>query len=602
MNSPHSFHIPVMGTGFTVDAPLKVARFGISTVVPLVDDHLIESIHRYYCRQYGEEWDPPARSSGSLRAARITAYLNFVHRTVARQIGEIRAGSFTPGSDITRYFELLDDASELKAQYHRMLKTRDLAKRAALEQELRDRVVPGAVNVNIMTKLDRRPVNDAVTGAVSISDAEAALRGFAESAGEGSVVFSAGMNPALFTYLTRFEGFFENEKRIIRKKVTLKVSDFRSAQVQGKVLARKGIWVSEYRVESGIHCGGHAFPSKGFPLGMILEEFRSKRAELVSSLFGFYREALRRIRGSDVKETPEVRITAQGGVSSNREHRFLRRHYGLNSVGWATPFLLVPEVTAVDEETLKKLEQAGPDDVYLSGTSPLGIPFYQLRNSDSEIQKRRRVEAGSPGAPCRNGYAALDTEFPGDPLCWASSRYQQLKLKQLEQSGLDEDTLEAERRKVVDVACLCYDLGCSAQKKYGLGSSNEKLTPAVCPGPNIALYRARMRLEDLVGHIYGRRDLLKEFHDFRHVFLTELRLYIDYFKKRFGKDKVERDSKEGSARAGFLENLTNGIQYYKQLADALLEESQQDRRKFFKGIEMLEEKLRRFVQAEVVTV
>ena len=27
----HTFHIPVMGTGYTIDTPLKVAHFGISS-------------------------------------------------------------------------------------------------------------------------------------------------------------------------------------------------------------------------------------------------------------------------------------------------------------------------------------------------------------------------------------------------------------------------------------------------------------------------------------------------------------------------------------------------------------------------------------------
>ena len=34
----HTFHIPVMGTGFTIDTPIKVAKYGISSVVSLVDD------------------------------------------------------------------------------------------------------------------------------------------------------------------------------------------------------------------------------------------------------------------------------------------------------------------------------------------------------------------------------------------------------------------------------------------------------------------------------------------------------------------------------------------------------------------------------------
>jgi hypothetical protein len=53
----HTFHIPVMGTGFTIDTPLKVARYGISSVLSLGDDKLIEKIRRYYCGQYGEPFN-----------------------------------------------------------------------------------------------------------------------------------------------------------------------------------------------------------------------------------------------------------------------------------------------------------------------------------------------------------------------------------------------------------------------------------------------------------------------------------------------------------------------------------------------------------------
>ena len=40
----HSFHIPVMGTGHSVDTPIRVAPFGISSVISLVDDLLLEKI------------------------------------------------------------------------------------------------------------------------------------------------------------------------------------------------------------------------------------------------------------------------------------------------------------------------------------------------------------------------------------------------------------------------------------------------------------------------------------------------------------------------------------------------------------------------------
>jgi hypothetical protein len=29
----HAFHIPVLGLGFSIDTPLKVARYGISSVI-----------------------------------------------------------------------------------------------------------------------------------------------------------------------------------------------------------------------------------------------------------------------------------------------------------------------------------------------------------------------------------------------------------------------------------------------------------------------------------------------------------------------------------------------------------------------------------------
>ena len=45
----HTFHIPVMGIGFTIDTPIKVAHLGISSVISLVDDILIEKIRKHYC-------------------------------------------------------------------------------------------------------------------------------------------------------------------------------------------------------------------------------------------------------------------------------------------------------------------------------------------------------------------------------------------------------------------------------------------------------------------------------------------------------------------------------------------------------------------------
>ena len=44
MTKTHSFHIPVMGIGFTIDTPLKVSQYGIDSVISLVDDIMIETL------------------------------------------------------------------------------------------------------------------------------------------------------------------------------------------------------------------------------------------------------------------------------------------------------------------------------------------------------------------------------------------------------------------------------------------------------------------------------------------------------------------------------------------------------------------------------
>ena len=64
------------------------------------------------------------------------------------------------------------------------------------------------------------------------------------------------------------------------------------------------------------------------------------------------------------------------GIGTYEEDKFLHRHYNIESTGWGTPFLLVPEATTVDEATLKLLCAAKEKDVVLSRNSPLGVRFY----------------------------------------------------------------------------------------------------------------------------------------------------------------------------------------------------------------------------------
>ena len=595
MRTAHSFHIPVMGTGFTMDSPLKVARYGISSVVSLVDDRLIEEMRKYYCGIYHEAYEPIKDGEHDARARRITSYLNLLDKMVKRQIEELKNAPFESGSEITKYFELLDDQSPLKQEYLRMLNVRDKEEKVACRNRLRDKVAAGFIDVNIMTKLDRAIHKNGSTLSGEYSDARAALRGFAQSTLDASVVLSAGLNLHLYTYMENFEDFYPDAAGHIKKRIILKVSDFRSAQTQGKVLAKRGLWVSEYRIESGLNCGGHAFATDGFLAGPILEKFKQDKQALVESLFGIYQGVLTAKRHLNISAPLQSRVTYQGGIGTAAENKFLLRYYQLDATGWGSPFLLVPEASSVDEETMTKLEKAGKDDVYLSDVSPLGVPYQNLRNTASELEKQRRIEAGTPGSPCPNKALALNTEFPGPPLCTASYEYQTKKIEQLKQRGLSQADYASEFTQIVEKSCVCHDLGDSTLMKYHITPKGGKLVPAVCPGPNIAFFSRKYSLKEMIDHIYGRKNVIEDLQARPSLFINELRLYVDYLKKIVQKSFPAATSKEVEYFAEFKANLLEGIEYYKKLLNQFLEESDQSKKKFLQDLMSLRQELEEFV-------
>ncbi len=586
----HTFHIPVMGTGFTIDTPLRVARYGISSVISVVDDELIEKIRRYYCGIYGEPYEPIKSSEREHRSARITAYLNLVDRMVKRQVSELKKGAFDGKSELSTYFEMLSDASDLKQAYLRMLDTRDGAEKLSLQSSLRQRVTAGSIDINIMTKADRENTFNGQKLSRQESDALSALRGFAESTLHSSVVFSAGLNSYLYSFTAEFEDFYEDASGESKKHIILKVSDFRSAFIQAKMLAKKGIWTSEFRIESGLNCGGHAFPSAGHLLGPILEEFKTKKQQLIGDLYPIYRAALLE-KGRICAAVPRsVRVTAQGGVGTANEHKFLQRYYKVDSVGWGSPFLLVPEATAVDNDTLNKLVAADENDIFLSNASPLGVPFYNLHSSASEQSRLKKIEDGKPGSPCINKYLAFNTEY-GESLCVSSARYQQMKLRELEGQGLSEEELAKQREKVLEKACICRHLGDGALLKYGIPDEIKVLTPAVCPGPNLVYFSRVYSLKEMIQHIYGTKDILDHSIPRPHFFINELKLNIRYLKELIADVCGKAAKKDTEYFHEFKMNLTEGVDYYKGFVHQLQEESESARQKFMTDLLVLKSQL-----------
>ena len=560
---PHSFHIPVMGLAFTVDSPIKVARFGIPSVMSIVEDRLIEMMRKHYYGSLNEKYIPISTHENDYRAKRITDYLNLVSRIVQEQIENLKSSAFKAGNELARYFEMLPTENKLRELYFQLIQSANQPEKESLQNYLRSQITPGSIDVNIMTKLDGNSSGNVGVLKEDGTDAVSALRGYALSdLKNSSIIFSAGLNPRLFNYLEKFTAFDATGWGEFSKKVVIKVSDYRSAFIQGKYLAKKGIWVSEFRIESGLNCGGHAFATDGYLMGPILEEFKSKREELSKTLHDIYYPAIK-VKGKLAFDSPHpIKITAQGGIGTAEENEFLLQHYAIDSTGWGTPFLLCPEATTVDDKTLQLLSKASKSDITLSNNSPLGIRFHYLKGTSSENEKLHRIAAGKPGSPCTEKHLAFNTEFTTEPICTASSKYQILKTEQLKSLNLTDENYQKQLKDVHAKECLCVGLSNSASIEYKEVFLKKLKSVTICPGPNIAYFSEVVSLQRMTDHIYGRTDLLKQVER-PHMFINEMNLYIDYLKEQV--EDAGHDEKRIQYCIKFAENVLSGISYYKSI-------------------------------------
>ena len=380
-----------------------------------------------------------------------------------------------------------------------------------------------------------------------------------------AIVFSAGLNPRLYNYLEQCDSFNIDENGKFKKRIIIKVSDYRSALIQGKYLAKKGFWVSEFRIESGLNCGGHAFATDGVLMGPILEEFKEKKEELKSNLFELYHKFNIENNRLTYSDCPEIKITAQGGIGTHEEDHLLKSYFEIQSTGWGTPFLLVPEATTVDEETLTKLANATEKDIVLSNNSPLGVRFHYLKGTSSDIEKQKRISKGNPGSPCPEKHLALNTEFAGEPLCTASQKYQKLKIAELDNLMLDEQEHQHQLSKILEKECLCIGLSNAAAIEYEAPFLKKYSAVTICPGPNIVNFSKVVSLPTMVNHIYGRENIMTNTSR-SHMFVNELKLYIDYFVEQLiGTKDLDTNPKKKKSLTGYYENLKSGIDYYKSL-------------------------------------
>jgi hypothetical protein len=564
----HTFHIPVMGLAYTIDSPIRVAKYGISSVISIMDDELIEKMNAFYSKKFDLPYQEITQKIHDYRAERITSYLNLVDKIVKEKFENFKTELSESKLALENYIAMLPNKSEIKLGLQNLLED-GFTFKENIKNYLENNLYPGAIDVNIMTKLDKDNFIKDEQLPIAFNDAHAALRGFANSTLESSVVLSAGMNPRLYSYFENFTAFFPDLNNNLKKKITLKVSDFRSAMIQGNFLAKKGLWVSEYRIESGLNCGGHAFATEGYLLGPILEEFKQKKHQLIQSAHDLMVKALGQ-KEMHVPEQPlDLKITVQGGVGTSEEHDFLLDHYKVDAVGWGSPFLLVPEATSVDKHTRALLAGAKEEDLYLSHISPLGIPFNTLRGTTNEKLKLKRIEESKAGSSCPKRFLALSKEYDEKGICTSSKKYQDLKLEELLQQKdiLSAEIFEKKKNSITEKACLCVGLANASYLENDIKIKGQAQGVIICPGPNMAYFDQEVSLSKMVQHIYGNASVLTVTNR-PNLFVKELKMYLDYLKNEIAAVSDEITATQIKKWHSFQKNLMEGIAYYEDLFSA----------------------------------
>lgn len=561
----HNFHIPVMGLAYTIDSPIRVAQFGISSVVSIIDDEIVERMRDFYSKKFNFDYSAISIKSEDHRARRITAYLDMMDDIVTKKCKDFKEEITKNTESLKQFIGMLPSSSDFKKGLQNILdKKNDFA--ADIKKFIDENLFPGEIDVNIMTKVDKDNFVKDVQLPTIYNDAHASLRGFAKSKLSSSVVFSAGMNPRLYSYLEEFEDFFPNVNGELKKKIIIKVSDFRSAMIQGNFLAKKGLWVSEYRIESGLNCGGHAFATDGLLMGPIMEEFKQKKSELQTSAFSLWSEALKQKGKTAPSEPLDIKISVQGGVGTSEEHEFLLSNYNADSVGWGSPFLLVQEATSLDQETRDLLVKGKEEDFYLSNISPLGVPFNTIKGTSNEIIKEKNIAKSKFGSSCPKKLLALSKEFDPKGTCTASKKYQDIKLDELDnnRANLTDKQYEKSRKNITNKSCLCVGLVNSAYLEHGLPIKGEKQGVVICPGPNLSFFDRELSLSEMVRHIYGYENVLPDERR-PNVFINELKLYVDHLRNDIADFSEEITKSQVKKWESFKANLLKGIAYYEDL-------------------------------------
>ena len=94
-----------MGLGFTVDTPLKVAQYGIDSVMAIGNDSLLENMRKFYCEKYKLPYEEITNKFEDFKAKRVTSYLNLVNKLAHEKFEEFKNFNAETAEEIKKYFK-----------------------------------------------------------------------------------------------------------------------------------------------------------------------------------------------------------------------------------------------------------------------------------------------------------------------------------------------------------------------------------------------------------------------------------------------------------------------------------------------------------------
>ncbi|MDZ7615175.1 MAG: hypothetical protein U5K51_16880 [Flavobacteriaceae bacterium] len=181
--SAHTFHIPVMGLAYTIDSPIRVAKFGIDSVISIMDDELIERMNAFYAEKFQLPYNEISRKVHDYRAKRITAYLDLVDTIVKKKFEDFKNELTESKESLQEFIAMLPGTSELKTGFEN-ISFKGAACKTQLLNYIENNLSHGNIDVNIMTKLDKDNFIGNEQLPVEFNDAHAALKRLRKQQGE----------------------------------------------------------------------------------------------------------------------------------------------------------------------------------------------------------------------------------------------------------------------------------------------------------------------------------------------------------------------------------------------------------------------------------